>query len=89
MNVGRKLGIRIWLKKTLCNFSTLCTRNGVKLEYLFEIYSIQKFAIRLIRKVKNNSKNSIKINSKFVRLDLTPPLLGILDIFHRKNIKPH
>ena len=29
--------------------------------------------IRLIQKVKNNSKNSIKINSKFVRL--TPPLL--------------
>ena len=36
--------------------------------------SIRKFMIRLIRKVKNNSKNSIKINSKFVRFDLTPPL---------------
>ena len=30
--------------------------------------------IRLIRKVKNDSKNSIKINSKFVRFDSTPPL---------------
>ena len=39
----------------------------------FEIRSIRKFMIRLIQKVKNNSKNSIKINSKFVRL--TPPLL--------------
>ena len=37
--------------------------------------SIRKFMIRLIRKVKNNSTNSIKINSKFVRFDLTPPLL--------------
>ena len=36
--------------------------------------SIRKFMIRLIRKVKNNSKNSIKINSKFVRFDSTPPL---------------
>ena len=30
--------------------------------------------IRLIQKVKNNSKNEIEINSKFVRFDLTPPL---------------
>ena len=36
--------------------------------------SIWKFIIRLIRKVKNNSKNLIKINSKFVRFDSTPPL---------------
>ena len=36
--------------------------------------SIRKSMIRLIRKVKNNSKNSIKINSKFVRFDSTPPL---------------
>ena len=32
-------------------------------------HSIRKFMIRLIRKVKNNLKNSIKINSKFVRFD--------------------
>ena len=36
--------------------------------------SIRESMIRLIRKVKNNSKNSIKINSKFVRFDSTPPL---------------
>ena len=30
---------------------------------------IRKSMIRLIRKVKNNLKNSIKINSKFVRFD--------------------
>ena len=57
--------------------------------------SIRKFMIRLIRKVKNNSKNSIKINSKFVRFDSTPPLVGIEKCFknpiieynHRKQ--PH
>ena len=36
--------------------------------------SIRKFMIRLIRKVKNNSKNLIKINLKFVQCDSTPPL---------------
>ena len=36
---------------------------------LFEIHSIRKFMIRLFRKVKDISKNSIKINSKFVRFD--------------------
>ena len=35
----------------------------------FEIRSIRKFAIRLIRKGKKYSKNSMKINSKFVRFD--------------------
>ena len=30
--------------------------------------------IRLIQKVKNNLKTSIKINSKFVQFDSTPPL---------------
>ena len=40
--------------------------------------SIRKFMIRLIRKVKNNSKNLIKINFKFVRFDSTPPLVQIL-----------
>ena len=34
--------------------------------------------IRLIRKMKNNLKNSMKINSKFVQFDLTPPLEYIL-----------
>ena len=33
-------------------------------------------------KVKNNSKNSIKINSKFVRFDSTPPL-----VFHNSCFK--
>ena len=33
--------------------------------------SIRKFTIRLIRKVKKYSKNSIKINSKFIRFDST------------------
>ena len=37
----------------------------------FEICSIRKFMIQLIRKLKNNLKNSIKINSKFVRFDST------------------
>ena len=37
--------------------------------------SNRKFMVRLIRKVKNDSKNSIKINSKFVQFDSTPPLI--------------
>ena len=39
---------------------------------LYKIRSIRKFAIRLIRKGKIYSKNSMKINSKFDRLDSTP-----------------
>ena len=35
----------------------------------FEIRLIRKFAIRLIRKAKKNSKNSIIFNSKFVRFE--------------------
>ena len=39
--------------------------------------SIGKFMIQLIQKVKNNLKNSIKINSKFIRFDLAsiPPFI--------------
>ena len=44
--------------------------------------SIRKFIICLIRKEKNNSKNSIKINSKFVRFDST-------SISYRKLNKSH
>ena len=48
----------------------LCIRGGVKLEFIRNSFDpIQKFGIRLFQKVKNNSKNSIKINSKFVRFD--------------------
>ena len=39
--------------------------------------SIRKFMIRAIRKVKNDSKNWIKINSKFVPFDLTPSLTSM------------
>ena len=42
-------------------------RGGVNLEFdQNSLYSIRKFAIRLIRKGKKYSKNSMKINSKFV-----------------------
>ena len=44
--------------------------------------SIWKFMIRLIQKVKNNSKNSIKINSKFVRFNSTPPVGCKLVLHH-------
>ena len=40
----------------------------------FEIRSIRKFAIRLIRKRKKYSKNWMNINSKFVRFDSTPTI---------------
>ena len=39
----------------------------------YSFVSIQKLAIRLIWKVKNNSNNSIKLDSKFVPFYLTPP----------------
>ena len=39
--------------------------------------SIRKFANRLIREGKKYSKNSMKINSKFVRFDLTPKQGGV------------
>ena len=42
--------------------------------------------IRLIRKLKNNSKNLIKINSKFVRFNLTPPL--VLTSFYAALLQP-
>ena len=46
--------------------------------------SIRKFLIGLIRKVKNNSKNSIKINSKLVRFYWTPTI-GWNQIFRNWN----
>ena len=56
----------------------------------FDLFdSIRKFAIRLIWKVKKYSKNYIKINSKFVRYDLTPPLSRTLEwrsIFFKKSL---
>ena len=43
-------------------------RGGVKLEFVRNSFdSIQKLTIRLIRKGKKSSKNSIFFNSKFVR----------------------
>ena len=45
-------------------------RGGVKLEFVRNLLDlIRKFAIRLIRKGKKYSKNSMKINLKFVRFD--------------------
>ena len=59
----------------------LPVRLGVESNWnLFEIRSIRKFAIRLIRKSKKYSKNLMKINSKFVRFDLTPTI-GWCQIF--------
>ena len=56
-------------------------RGGVKLEFAQNLFdSIQKFAIRLFRKGKEYSKNLMKINSKFVRFDLTPTI-GWIQIF--------
>ena len=53
----------------------LQTRGGVKLEFVRNSFdSIRKFAIRLIRKGKKYSKNSMKINSKFVQFDSTPTI---------------
>ena len=53
-------------------------RGGVKLEFVRNSFdSIRRFAIRLIRKDKKYSKNSMKICSKFVRFDSTPPLVKV------------
>ena len=50
-------------------------RGGVKLEFVRNSFDlISKFAIQLIRKGKKYSKNSMKINSKFVRFDSTPTI---------------
>ena len=51
-------------------------RGGVKLEFVrFD----SKICDLIDSKVKNNSKNSIKINSKFVQFDSTPPLIQGID----------
>ena len=54
--------------------------------------TIRKFAIRLIRKGKKYSKNSMKINSKFVRFDSTPTIgwsqiFQMLDLFEIRSIR--
>ena len=51
----------------------------------FEICSIRKFAIQLIRKGKKYSKNSMKINSKFVLFNLTPTI-GWSQIFQMLDL---
>ena len=53
---------------------------------LFEIHSIKKLMILLIRKAKNNSKNSIKINSKFVRFDSTSRPIGKIGTFRCRKL---
>ena len=51
-------------------------RNSIRFEgKIIRFVRFEKFSIRLIRKCFFNSKNSRKINSKFVRFDSTPPLL--------------
>ena len=56
-------------------------RGGVKFESVRNLFdSIRKFAIRLIRKGKQFSKKSMKINSKLVRFDSTPTI-GWTQIF--------
>ena len=56
--------------------STLTIRNSIRFEgKIIRFVRFEKFSIRLIRKYFFNSKNSRKINSKFVRFDSTPPLM--------------
>ena len=68
-------------------------RGGVKLEFIQNSFdSIPKFAIQLIRKGKKYSKNSMKINSKFVRFDSTPTIgwsqiFQMLDSFEIRSIR--
>ena len=60
---------------------TFWHRGGVKLEFVQNSFDLTwKFAIRLIRKGKKYSKNSMKINSKFVLFDSTPTI-GWFQIF--------
>ena len=78
--------------KTNPNFPMWC-RGGVKLEFVQNSFdSIRKIAIRLIRKGKKYSKNSMKINSKFVRFDSTPTIgwsqiFQMLDSFEIRSIR--
>ena len=61
---------RLWLLSL--KFFSDQTMIGVESNWnSFEIRSIRKFAIRLIWKGKKYSKNSMKINSKFVQFDST------------------
>ena len=66
---------------------------GVKLEFVRNSFDlIRKFAIQLIRKGKKYSKNSMKINSKFVQFDSTPTIgwsqiFQMLDSFEIRSIQ--
>ena len=66
---------------------------GVKMEFIRNSFdSIQKFAIRLIQKGKKYSKNSMKINSKFIWFDSTPTIgwsqiFQMLDSFKIRSIR--
>ena len=56
--------------------SWLKIRNSIRFEgKIIRFVRFEKFSIRLIRKYFFNSKNSRKINSKFVRFDSTPLLV--------------
>ena len=61
--------------ETIRKTSWLKIRNSIRFEgKIIRFVRFEKFSIRLIRKYIFNSKNSRKINSKFVRFDSTPPL---------------
>ena len=74
MNVGRKLGIRIWLKKTLCN-STLCTRDGVKLEFVRNLFD-SKICDSINSKEQKIFEKLDESQFKFDSFDLTPTIGG-------------
>ena len=64
--------------ETIRKTSWLKIRNSIRFEgKIIRFVRFEKFSIRLIRKYIFNSKNSRKINSKFVRFDSTPPLYPI------------
>ena len=74
---------KLWSFKTWHLFASDPNREGVKLEFVRNsFYTIQKFAIRLIRKGKKYSKNLMKINSKFVQFDSTP-IIGVEPNFQK------
>ena len=73
--IGLLLGIiqfgnSTYLQQLQSFIKLLHIRGGVKLEFVRNSFdSIRKFTIRLIRKGKKSSKNSIIFNSKFVRFE--------------------
>ena len=51
--------------------------------WIFQIIILDTLLVQFIRKVnKNNSKTSIKINSKFIWFDSTPPLFHPVTLSH-------